>query len=82
MYIKKSEVTIDDIKKIPTPFLTAEQISSLCGIHPESIRCISQEDFKKFGENKRLPFHVFQVGNKTKIEKSGFIEWYEKQFAY
>ena len=64
-------MTLEQIKAIPGDVLTAEQVASVLGFNPQSIRRQAKTD------PSQLCFPVSVIGSRVVIPKAGFINWME-----
>lgn len=64
-------MTIEEAKRSDKPFLTAEEVGSILGMNPQSIR-----DAAKYRPDL-LGFSVIRVGSRTKIPRKPFIKYIE-----
>ena len=64
-------MTLEQIKAIPGDVLTAEQVASVLGFNPQSIRRQAKE------APSQLRFPVSVIGSRVVIPKAGFINWME-----
>lgn len=62
--------TLDEVRKSDKPFLIPDDIAPILGCHPQAIR--------EEARDRRLPFPVILIGNRTKIPRLPFIEFMTK----
>lgn len=61
-------MTLAEIKTSDKDVLTPADIAPVLGMHPQAINILA--------ERGRLPFPALRSGNRTKIPREGFLNWW------
>jgi len=61
--------TLDQVKANPRTYLTVEDIGTLVGIAPNTLRWQAQQDASRLG------FPVCVAGETVRIPKGAFLDW-------
>ena len=62
-------MTLDDLAQLTRPFATVEDVGSIIGIRPYTLRLQARND------PTRLGFPVCVAGNTVRIPREAFINW-------
>jgi len=66
-------MTLAEIKRSDKDVLTPADIAPVLGCHPQAINIRA--------ERNELPFPAFRSGNRTKIPREGFLNWWSGKGA-